>query len=251
MEEMIKLQKSLLEHYIRIEGLPMYPLVLEEKESRKILRDFSYRVMEELTEATEPLAGLYMSLAGNVPMKAREYLHDFNAELGDFWHFVTEFLIYSGMTDITDYVLVAAEEELGIQVDLDLPEDTLEACYKIAAFVNQKENLLEDQRNQFRVGKVDLEDIGGSAIGPRTLELWYMGCWSASVCLIMAIHALKYKPWAQSKTQANLQEFQAQMGAFFLSIMQLMHAVGKYPDSIKETYRITNKKNHDRIKKGY
>ena len=51
--EMYRLQKVLLDSYIKIEGLPQYPVNVNLKVSQSLIKDFVGRVIEELGEGYE------------------------------------------------------------------------------------------------------------------------------------------------------------------------------------------------------
>lgn len=75
LECMYSLQKELLEQYIKVEGLPQYPIDVNTKKSQIILKDFVGRVIEELAEGYEALI-LVSKLTekisfGNLIMKRR------------------------------------------------------------------------------------------------------------------------------------------------------------------------------------
>ena len=53
LEKMFDLQKELMEGYIRIEGLPRYPLNINSKKNQVVLKDFASRAVEELAEGYE------------------------------------------------------------------------------------------------------------------------------------------------------------------------------------------------------
>ena len=50
LEEIYSMQKELLSGYIGIEGLPQYPIDINTKASQSLLKDFTARVVEELSE---------------------------------------------------------------------------------------------------------------------------------------------------------------------------------------------------------
>ena len=53
LEEIYSMQKELLSGYIGIEGLPQYPIDINTKASQSLLKDFTARVVEELSEGYE------------------------------------------------------------------------------------------------------------------------------------------------------------------------------------------------------
>jgi hypothetical protein len=184
---------------------------------------------------------------------AEQKLRQFNEEIGDCWHFILEFIIYADLED--EICLIAKDvfiEGTGGEPQFELvPGNELPYLYAMAEHINMLENIKEDARNKFSIGKTELGFEGGSDLGPRTLEFWWQGCWTMTIHLLGAIHSLKHKPWAQSKLEANMIKFHDEMGHFIISVMQLMAIVGKKPDSIRESYRLVNEKNRQRIKGKY
>lgn len=108
LEKMFDLQKDLMEGYIRIEGLPRYPLSIHSKKSQVVLKDFASRVTEELAEGYESthLACQMMEKVGwNIhKLSDKEYkmllnhLQNSNEEQADATAFYLELLIYAGVT---------------------------------------------------------------------------------------------------------------------------------------------------------
>ena len=59
LEKIYDLQKELLDSYIKIEGLPSYPIDVNSKKSQIILKDFTGRVIEELGEGYESMLKVF------------------------------------------------------------------------------------------------------------------------------------------------------------------------------------------------
>lgn len=108
LEKMFDLQKDLMEGYIRIEGLPRYPLNIHSKKNQVVLKDMASRVTEELAEGYESthLACQMMNQVGwNINrLTDKEYrmllnhLQNSNEEQADATAFYLELLIYTGVT---------------------------------------------------------------------------------------------------------------------------------------------------------
>ena len=107
LECMYSLQKELLEQYIKVEGLPQYPIDVNTKKSQIILKDFVGRVIEELAEGYEALILVSKLTEKNKLWKSdyeeEEYIQCLNhlqnagEEMADAMHFMLELLIYSNI----------------------------------------------------------------------------------------------------------------------------------------------------------
>ena len=94
LEKVFELQKEILESYIKIEGMPMYPLNINTKESQKMLKDFSGRIIEELGEGFESyLIMLELFHNGSDEKLMIPHLQNFNEEISDALHFWLELMI--------------------------------------------------------------------------------------------------------------------------------------------------------------
>ena len=63
LEEIYSMQKELLSGYIGIEGLPQYPIDINTKASQSLLKDFTARVVEELSEGYESFQAISESMS--------------------------------------------------------------------------------------------------------------------------------------------------------------------------------------------
>ena len=85
-------QTELMHKYKVIEKMPEWPLNLHSRDHQKILKDFIYRVIEELCEAGHVLK--------NKPWTQRDLETDvdhYKEELADALHFFVELCILSGI----------------------------------------------------------------------------------------------------------------------------------------------------------
>lgn len=107
LEKMFDLQKELTEGYIKIEGLPQYPININAKKSQVILKDFASRVTEELAEGYES-THLAVQMASQVgwninKLNSQQYqmlvnhLQNSNEEQADATAFFIELLLYAGV----------------------------------------------------------------------------------------------------------------------------------------------------------
>lgn len=92
-------QRDLMEKYKTIEGLPDPPLSLHHAHGQKILKDFAWRVTEELAESWE--AYKKSEAASNSDLgfdeEIKSHLEHMFEELADALHFMVELLIFAGI----------------------------------------------------------------------------------------------------------------------------------------------------------
>jgi hypothetical protein len=82
-------QRSLIERYRMMESLPEPPISLHTRHGQAVLKDFAWRVTEELAEAFDRLMG-----QGDADIQ----MHECKEELADANHFFVELLIFAGVT---------------------------------------------------------------------------------------------------------------------------------------------------------
>lgn len=118
LEEIYSMQKELLSGYIGIEGLPQYPIDINTKASQSLLKDFTARVVEELSEGYESFQAISESMSKNhwklangncedsIYIELLNNLQNANEENADAIHFFVELLIYAnvGPEDIMSYM---------------------------------------------------------------------------------------------------------------------------------------------------
>lgn len=119
LEEIYLMQKNLLSGYIGIEGLPQYPVDINTKASQTLLKDFTARVIEELSEGYESFENVMDLFESNHSrlvqthgdcIEYREilnHLQNANEENADAIHFFIELLIYANIQpeDIMAYMV--------------------------------------------------------------------------------------------------------------------------------------------------
>lgn len=119
LEEIYQMQKNLLSGYIGIEGLPQYPVDINTKASQTLLKDFTARVIEELSEGYESFENVMALFEANHAKLVQtqgdciEYteilnnLQNANEENADAIHFFIELLIYANIQpeDIMAYMV--------------------------------------------------------------------------------------------------------------------------------------------------
>lgn len=123
LEKMFDLQKALMEGYIRIEGLPRYPLNINSKAAQVVLKDFASRAVEELAEgyeSTHYAVQMMEKVGWNLDLLSdKEYsmlinhIQNSNEEQADASAFMLELLIYAGVTisDLREFAISQVQDE--------------------------------------------------------------------------------------------------------------------------------------------
>jgi len=95
LETMFGIQKNLVHKYKEIEGMPSIPMGIQEKDAQAWLKDFCWRIVEELMEAAEYL------IKGNDSDKIL-----FEEEISDAFHFLLELTILAGYDEEIIYSMM-------------------------------------------------------------------------------------------------------------------------------------------------
>jgi len=120
-------QTSLIKKYREIEGLPAYPLDIDNAEHQVWIKDFLWRIVEEIAEAYEA-----DSMSNNFPHVIEE--------LADALHFMVEIMILCGVEprswDLTEIV----EEIVGDEVRMPFHNSCFSVCYRAGLTGNTLKN---------------------------------------------------------------------------------------------------------------
>jgi len=235
LEEMFRLQKTLLVGYIGIEGLPQYPIDPNTKANQTLLKDFNARATEELGEAWEYLEEIHSKPLNDDEIITK--LYGFNEELGDVKHFLVELLIYSGITakDIENQMI----EDLG-----DNYNEALGAfqCYMKLDGVHHKE-LVEVPERFLRGGNISLithslgDDSTYSSATPQVfLPLMKASTWDVVYQLNLGRNCLKNKPWKQTGMLTDIPKYKGYLIRAFLEFLVLCTSWGLDDHDIFEIY---------------
>jgi hypothetical protein len=83
-------QRELMEKYKEIEQLPAWPISLHTAAGQRVIKDFAWRTVEELTESCEA-----WQKHGHDEIAAKEHALE---ELADSFHFFVEMLVFAGIS---------------------------------------------------------------------------------------------------------------------------------------------------------
>lgn len=273
LEEIYSMQKNLLSGYIGIEGLPQYPIDINTKASQTLLKDFTARVIEELSEGYESFQAVdgimqnshYKIRAGDdlVYIELLNHLQNANEENADAVHFFIELLIYANIQpeDIMAYMEKWVKDNKCEQSTVDyfnsIRNDVLYTAQSLGVKWLMDERDIEvifdsNSTNMLRwYEEKDSETFpeynekllkGGYKYNHENYALQYPYIlWKITHHLNIARNFLKNKPWKQSQVMTQELKYQAELVKAFIYFCGYLGWIGM--DS-KEVFYIYFKKNH-------
>lgn len=280
LECMYSLQKELLDSYIKIEGLPQYPIDVNTKKSQVILKDFVGRVVEELAEGYEALI-LVSKLTEKNKLWKTDYdeddyvqclnhLQNAGEEMADAMHFMLELLIYSNIQakDIEDYLDNWLKDKVSFGVTKTLPTLAKAMHVGLSILYNDpcnvdsepkamnKTYLLEEFENMDEnspgISKIDTRfHQCGKFYNKLTYSSYKYMMWDVTYHLNIARNFLKNKPWKQSQMMTNEGAYQEEIVKAFILMMGLFLAMGISPENLYFLYFKKNRVNKFRIESKY
>ena len=269
LKTIFSLQKELLNHYQKIEGLPKYPIEVNVKASQMILKDFIGRITEELAEGLESLDKILMvkDKYQDVTRSGEHYkgtvvpmIQNFNEECSDALHFAVELLIYSGvdedmvMSYVHTYIMNLEADEYSIEDGKRVPTDWLQLLVKAARSRNSRNSMLEwsFSEKQDSMPIILAEDMEPYNPGCRRLDdtvyknlmLLYANC---TLAFNIARNTLKNKPWKQTQMLTDEPKFRFHLKEYFRRLMRCFSCAG-IPDEevVYDLYFRKNKVNQIR-----
>lgn len=288
LESIYEYQKELLDHYIKIEGLPPYPVNINTKNNQTLLKDFSARVIEELMEAYEAMKFVEESIKKNnhyarlndivngfvngldevedmVNQQKEDFklmlshLQNVGEEMADALHFMTELLIYSNIQpeDIRAYL----KNRGNAYGD---GEDIIETCYMSPSIAQSpwirddslwSLNILERNLVYSELFGWEPSDTRYIMVGAVYSESDYFKVsnfmFEVIYHLNIARNFLKNKPWKQSQMLTDEEAFQEELVKAFIVLCELFYFMGADSNMVHWLYFKKNRVNLFRIKSKY
>lgn len=275
LEEIYQMQKNLLSGYICIEGLPQYPVDINTKASQTLLKDFTARVIEELSEGYESFENVMDLFEANHSKLVQthgdcieyteilNHLQNANEENADAIHFFIELLIYANIQpyDIKAYMVKWVRDNKCEQSTIDyfnyIRSDILYTAQSLGVkwlmderdieviFDSNSTNLLkwyEEKDSETFPEYNDKLLKGGHKYNHENYALQYPYIlWKITHHLNIARNFLKNKPWKQSQVMTQELKYQAELVKAFIYFCGYLGWIGM--DS-KEVFYIYFKKNH-------
>lgn len=291
LEELFSLQKGLLDDYIKIEGLPQYPININTKKSQVLIKDFIGRVIEELAEGYESILSVkeltfthkYWYNLGTAIESSEErkgfelaisHLQNISEEMVDALHFFLELLIYVNITpeDLKNWFINQCTHNRGLKEYIENvtkgkydPNNTLDMLGFTFQIMEKGStvgpynyiDLLEKYKITHDEKGIDLRYLTmSSLITTSGVSIDYPGVlWGITYILNLARNCLKNKPWKQSGVITDENNFRSMIIEAFVAMMVLFRNMlrGKpeWYDDLYWLYFKKNQVNHFRIKSKY
>lgn len=266
LDEIFKLQLTLVNEYIRIERMPQYPLKLDIKADQVIIKDLIARIVEELGEAYESFLilqsifnkfipanpGLHFNLpAGLLPDTFEHALYNFNEELSDALHFYMELLIFTGIYDSRDmeHILKNKGYTSPFPGTPDIPGLLIMSRHfllKIKALYPKASGLkiVAPISDEFcRCGSFSIQKDTDAAVMHLS--------WLVTYYLQLARNSLKNKPWKQTGMITDHKNYYSNLYDGFIVLFGLFQYFGMTEQDVYTLYYKKNQINHFRIKSKY
>ena len=275
LETIYDLQKELLNEYVKIEGLPPYPININSKKSQILIKDFVGRVIEELAEGYESMIEVVKITKenkfffGDVKIseiqRAVNHLQNESEEMADAMHFMVELLIYSNIQpeDINSYITKVTPT---IYEGWDVIRRAMNSGITLLAISNEDNGATlggyVDLVARLRVVEAELNPEGDDV---RDWELYQAAhnvneldfiqrkkdLWDVTYHLNIARNFLKNKPWKQSHIMSDEVRYQEQIVLAFIKMMGFFANIGITPENLYHIYFKKNMVNRFRQKSNY
>lgn len=266
LEKIYELQKGLLDHYIKIEGLPPYPIDVNTKKSQVILKDFTGRVIEELAEGYEShleVVKIMDSVGENLNLLSQEkydmmisHLQNLNEEQADAMHFMVELLIYANIhpEDIYSWIVKKAKE-----YNVYLPKDNTDIIHVamyLGSVQSREDYCIDNPCNPYFLPFESSPEVlnyipGGREYNREEVLNMRKSLWDITYTLNIARNCLKNKPWKQSGVMTNEILYQSLLVEAFVYMMGYYARLGMSSSDIYYLYFKKNKVNQFRIQSKY
>lgn len=268
LEKIYDLQKELIDHYVKIEGLPQYPIDVNTKKNQVLIKDFVGRVIEELGEGYESMILINKLSRANknwtweYPQEEAtqciNHLQNVSEEMADAMHFMTELLIFVNIQpeDILNYIRVQMGNKFN-EVFMDHQNNILQ----VAMLYGGSKHIEDDNIEGF-YGKIDLLEIAQEGIdlnlyqaahkyNPVMYSDFKKCLWDVTYHLNIARNFLKNKPWKQSQMMTDEINFQKEIVEAFICMMGAFALIDITPEVLFYIYFKKNRANAFRIRSNY
>lgn len=268
LEKMFDLQKDLMEGYIRIEGLPRYPLNIHSKKSQIVLKDMASRVTEELAEgyeSTDMACHIMDKVGWNLnKLSDKDYrmllnhLQNSNEEQADATAFYLELLIYAGVTpeDLREWAITQLDSSWDYDDPKTCPLLELLMVLGVSLLNSFDKFMLEEaedisEKNLYDLLSIDIlgaeEYVKVKEYTPgftrmssllHHREMNYL--WQIQYHLGVGRNYLKNKPWKQSGELSDENRYFQDLYIGFTKLMGYQVCMGITPEPL---YNLFFKKN--------
>lgn len=270
LEKIYELQKELINHYVKIEGLPQYPIDVNTKKSQVIIKDFVGRVIEELAEGYESMLLIdelsLKNLSWNFEYSSFDYgqcinhLQNVSEEMADAMHFMVELLIFVNIQpeDILNYIKREAGDKFEkLFQTVGNYYDVIDVSMKYGVALFTKE--LDIENKGVDLLKVEytgwLPDVNLYQAAHIYNHRFYIqfkeALWDVTYHLNIARNFLKNKPWKQSQMMTDELRFQVEIVKGFIKMMGAFALIDISPENLFYIYFKKNRANAFRIRSNY
>jgi len=227
-------QSELIERYRSIEGLPELPIDLDVPKNQKLLREFAWRVIEELGEADGYLKES-LSLVDQDRIMDNEIL--FLEEIGDAIHFLIELYIFSGVT--RDSLIW----HCGAELDVLFRDNTLTLTPK---------GILDPSPKYLALALGRLKQLPYPVFGTVSFREAYLIEAGRFMCSLgEAMNILKNKPWKTTQMITDQRRYIELLLSTFNQFLRLLARMGLTAENVYDMYYKKFKVNKFRQESGY
>ena len=280
LEKIYELQKQLIDGYVKIEGLPQYPINVNTKSSQVLIKDFVGRVIEELAEGYESMLLIDKIVVENVYFsydyddedltQVINHLQNVSEEFADAMHFMVELLIYVNIQpeDILNYIAKAMTVETFEKFCKEDREDVILMAMYYGRSKLEEEDLsrpMHPMNLLFTYNSVNSGKDNGNIIDGVSCDLYQAAnnynhifyldfkktLWNVTYHLNIARNCLKNKPWKQSQMMTDEINFQKEIVEGFIALMGAFSISGLSPETLYHIYFWKHEANVFRQKSSY
>jgi hypothetical protein len=260
LDTMFQLQKNLVNHYITIEGLPEYPIDMNEKAGQRLIKDFVRRFTEELSEAYTELILATQAVEINNREQAMIHVEYYNEEIADATHFLMEILIYCGLDSASiDDMLGEFFNDHADLKNLYKKESPLETLLILGNYYNQVTQVkrLKGRADCFVLrGNMEILDnpqlSGGNRLSRKVMEEQASQLWNIVHTFNIFTHALNKREHHQSERDSiNYNVLRTKLLTVLIEFARYLDFVEIGERSLFYSYYQKNQGNLERIKNNY
>lgn len=257
MIEMFQMQKRLLERYSVLEDMPPLPLDLSLRKNQELLKKFSDRLVEELSEAYGQYQLAYQHIASNMREEAKEHIENFNEELADAWHFMMELLLVSGVDEhgLRGWIRGKIFSDPIVEGML-MPDNLLKGLLIYSGFLNQRDGKSTPKRDRDSWTVFSLNEIGdkpeiqgGAKVSDKQCEDLAVFSWEVTHRLKIATNQLKGRDWHHADdVKVNMIEFNEMLFEALVALCRMMVYIDKGELSIFNSFVLKDRILWERLK---
>lgn len=255
---MMARQFATLDQFILIENLPQYPVDLNTKAGQAIIKKFTGRFIEELSESYSELENALSNAQINNIEEAKQCVVRYNVEVADAWHFLLEIIIYSGydVYNIDGMLHKYISNNSGHLSNFYKENSPVETLLILGKYFNDHNALITYPPGLFRIftpGDLQLNPscYGGNNLNMEALKTHAYLLWEVTHTLNKLTNLLKNRAWKNSEPELNALGFEDGLTEVLLVWGAYLNYAGFTEQSILLAYKEKNDVVNERIKNGY